>query len=113
MTKKAFVTPISATGWLADNWVAVTEQIKVQPPVIVNPQASVDSVMAWCYGELVSLAAVSSALSCVGEMLSPAEIGAIFRHRLEPLADVVGAMVGRLQPAARSSQPQGGQGGAA
>lgn len=113
MTKNTFSTPVSATGWLTDNWPAVTEQIELQPPVIVNPRASVESVMAWCYGELVSLAATSSALSCGGEMLSPTEIGAIFRHRLEPLADVIGAMVGRLQSAALSSQPQGVQEGAA
>lgn len=95
-------TPVSATGWIAENWPAfVTEG---RPPVIVNPEASTGALLAWCFGEVRSLNAAALAVSAtLDESLSADEVMLIFAHRLGPLETVMREAVSQLASAQSST----------
>ena len=86
---------ISATGWIADNWPAFAHEDR--PPVILNPEASPGAALAWCYGEIRSLYATSTAMgSSSADSVSCDDVMAIFAHRLGPLAKVMQAALNRM-----------------
>jgi len=77
--------PVSVTGWLAENWPAFAEA--KCPPIIINPAASTGDVLAWCYGEAVSLEAVARVYRD-----DDGDVGRIFLHRLQPLVNALCAV---------------------
>ncbi|WP_367065242.1 hypothetical protein [Oryzisolibacter sp. LB2S] len=89
---------IGAVGYLAERWPNLNA---AGPAVIVNPAASPADVLAWCWGEVQSLACAAEAISASRNGCDAAEFGAVFVHRLGPLSRVMERAVTALsqQPA--------------
>lgn len=96
--------PINVLGYLAGNWPGINEE---NPALIVNPQASPLDLLAWCWGEAMSLEASALALTAFGAEIKSGELAAIFQHRLSPLANVLGAAVDALSAQARVERQRG------
>lgn len=96
--------PVSVMGYLAGNWLGINEE---HPALIVNPEASPQDLLAWCWGEVASLESVTQTLSAAGANVSHGELSAIFLHRLTPLAKVLETAIDALDAPARAERLRG------
>lgn len=104
-TKGDHVEPapqLSVAGYLAGNW---SGQSDGSIAVIVNPGATALQLMAWCWGELMSVAAASAALAESTTTLDIDHHNRIYMHRLPPVVDVMERAILMLQSAGLSSGP--------
>lgn len=97
--------PITA-GYLADNWPRLN-----RPALLVNPDARPEDLLAWCWGELMSLIAAAQVASETHDNLSSGDVAAIFLHRLEPLGSMLDHAIQQLAvvlpPAANQDDDNG------
>lgn len=90
------------SGYLTHNWTHWFDR----PAVIVNPEARVGDVLAWCWAEVSALLAAAQAIDegDVGNL----SVGAVFLHRLEPIERMLDHAVSLLpKPAADSESSEG------
>ena len=91
--KVTTAAPISASGPMAENWSGPGET----SAVIVNREAPVIDVLAWCWGEIVALRSVVRLLSLDDGNDIPANVVyETVSHHLERLPDVLGAAIDGL-----------------
>jgi hypothetical protein len=78
------VTSLSYTNWHFD---------EIQPPLVLNPEASQHSLVAWCWGEIEDLQTLFGLLLVVPQSgLQNMEVGdlvSITYNRLRPVAAVL------------------------
>jgi hypothetical protein len=92
----------AVAGYLTHNWGHWFDR----PAVIINPEARVGDVLAWCWAEVSALLAAAQAIdeSDVGNL----SVGAVFLHRLEPLERMLDHAVSLLpKPAASDETSEG------
>ena len=80
-------------GFLAQNFGELQDNA---PGVIVNPDAHPIAVLAWCWGEVESLAAAALVFDAAGPEVDSGAFGSVFVHRLVPLSAVMARAVEAL-----------------
>lgn len=91
---------VPVCGYLARNWQGANEDT---PAVITNPHASPLDLLAWCWGEVASLEAVTQSLT-TAEGVDAGDLQAIYLQRLQPLGAVLYAAVSALAVQARAQR---------
>lgn len=86
--------PLTA-GHLADNWSLD------RAALVVNPDALPVDLLAWCWGEVMSLKAAAVLASVAADSISAEDMTAIFLHRLEPLESMLEHAITQLLVAMR------------
>jgi hypothetical protein len=74
---------LEIVGYLANNW--CTDR----PALMLNPEASPGELLAWCWGEVMSVLASADALATCADSISAGDVSAIFLHRLRPIEQVL------------------------
>ena len=80
----------NAVGHLACNWPE-----SKNPALILNPKAQPLDLLAWCWGEIVSLESAVTVMSLNAE-IDKGDMDAIILHRLLPLSSVMTAAMNEL-----------------
>ena len=76
---------VPVLGHLAKNW---TEFNNDNPAVVLNPKAVPLDLMAWCWGELLSLNSAVDTLQGSSDDLNKGDFCALIVHRMDPLLGV-------------------------
>lgn len=77
---------VNVMGYLANNFSGINE---IVPALIINPEATPLDMLAWCWGEIVSMQASLDSLTSASAPLDPGELSGIFLHRMAPLERVM------------------------
>ena len=77
---------VNVMGYLANNFHGINEAV---PALIINPEATPLDMLAWCWGEIVSMQSSLDSLASASAPLEPGELSAIFLHRIAPLERVM------------------------
>jgi len=73
----------NVSGCRHENW-----RMDGPPPLIVNPQADLHALLAWCWGEASELETIAT--GCLGgEGFSTEQLANLFFHRLPGLVSVL------------------------
>ena len=81
--KKADCVPVM--GHLAKNWTELNDR---NPAVVLNLKAGPLDLMAWCWGELLSLNSAVDALQGSTDDIDKGDFCALIVHRMDPLLGV-------------------------
>ena len=92
-------TPVM--GYLADNWNDLNKQT---PAVVVNPEARPLDLLAWCWGELMSMQASVDVMISSNDDIKKGDFSALFLHRIEPLVVVFERAIDQLRRDAMQSR---------
>ena len=89
---------VTTMGHLAENFVGLQDNA---PAVILNPDAHPLAVLAWCWGEVVSLSEAACVYGSAAAMPDGVDdtgcaFNAMFTHRLERLPAVMGLAIQAL-----------------
>ena len=72
---------VPVMGHLARNWTELNDR---NPAVVLNPKAGPLDLMAWCWGELLSINSAADALEGCMDM-EKGDFSALIVHRMSPL----------------------------
>jgi hypothetical protein len=90
--KATTAAPISVSGPMAENWSGPGET----SAVIVNREAPIVDVLAWCWGEIVALRSVVRLLTFDGNDIPANVVYETVGHHLDRLPDVLEAAIDGL-----------------
>ena len=76
---------VPVMGHLAKNWTELNDR---NPAVVLNPKAGPLDLMAWCWGELLSLNSAVDALQASTDDIDKGDFCALIVHRMDPLLGV-------------------------
>ena len=76
---------VPVMGHLAKNWTELNDR---NPAVVLNPKAGPLDLMAWCWGELLSLNSAVDALQGSTDDIDKGDFCALIVHRIDPLLGV-------------------------
>lgn len=103
---------IPVMGYLANNWPGLNSHT---PAVVMNPQAQPLDLLAWCWGEFLSVQSAANVLLGTSNEIRNGDFSALIVHRLDALSEVFEIAVSRLieektQAASGAIEPMPGAG---
>lgn len=84
---------IPVLGYLAKNW---TELNAHAPAVVVNPEAQPLDLLAWCWGEFLSMQSAANVLADGSDDISRGDFSALIIHRMDAFSGVFEFAISRL-----------------
>ena len=84
---------IPVLGYLAKNWPELNAHT---PAVVINPQAQPLDLLAWCWGEVLSMQAAANVLASSSDDISKGDFSALIIHRMDAFSEVFEIAVSQL-----------------
>lgn len=97
---------IPVLGYLAQNWPELNTHT---PAVVMNPEAQPLDLLAWCWGEFLSLQSAANVLAGSSDSISKGDFSALIVHRMDAFSEVFEIAISQLiEEKRRTTRPEAG-----